>query len=263
METLEQLSQKVQQVFNAYGSKLGIDLPYRKLTESYRLNCYYNTTALLIVKNPHFYLSTEPVPKLDNWRDRERMTNSGELRHCTPNKNGVFDYCVKKQFSSLQEWYSNVQKDASADWKAILRWGSRTHTEKTTDVELSVEQLNAELDKALTKIVYTPAADSFDVLLKDLKLNHAMKSWKAMFFDKETKVWICCSIHNNKLELWKWNPNVPRYTLQYTNIINGSIENKSADTLSELGLEEHEVFIQTYWNGQKYMSIPHMREVFA
>ena len=49
METLEQLSQKVQQAFNAYGSKLGIDLPYRKLTESYRLNCYYNTTALLIV----------------------------------------------------------------------------------------------------------------------------------------------------------------------------------------------------------------------
>jgi hypothetical protein len=96
MASLEILSSKIQKAFEVYGQKLGITLPDAelKLTSTW--------VQKIPIRNPHFYLSTEPVPEDATWKAKEKLIKEGLLRHCVPSTKGFYDYLAHKHFPTLR-----------------------------------------------------------------------------------------------------------------------------------------------------------------
>lgn len=221
MASLEELSSKILKAFEVYGTKLGITLPDAelKITSTW--------VQKIPIHNPHFYLSTEPVPEDDTWKAKHKLIKEGLLRHCVPSRKGFYDYLVQKQFPTLQAWYEDVQKDSSVPWESVLVYGGRPRG--TNAVELKMDAFIPQLDASLTKCTYVPPADSFDVLMRKIHVKQAGRL-TAIIVEPETGEMVEVQFLKRT---WTWDPSEPRLYFQY---MKNDFTVKQYSTLSEMGI---------------------------
>lgn len=221
MASLEELSSKILKAFEVYGQKLGITLPDAelKLTSTW--------VQKIPIRNPHFYLSTEPLPEDDTWKAKQKLIKEGLLRHCVPSIKGFYDYLAHKQFPTLQAWYADVQKDSSVPWESVLVYGGRPY--RANAVELKMDAFIPQLDASLAKCTYIPPADSFDVLMKKIHVKQTGRL-SAIIIEPETGDMV--EVYFLK-RTWTWDPSQPRLYFQY---MKSDFTVKQYSTLSEMGI---------------------------
>lgn len=110
--------------------------------------------------------------------------SEGKIRHCKPYNGCWFDYTIRKEFKTLEEW----AKDAGGTMEEILYGVNRVHKadwQKTRDAGVHVGQAPryVTLDRVLEFYGYvkpTPAVNSFTDIAKELNMKITNEGGKCL-----------------------------------------------------------------------------------